>query len=103
VFSFSLERGVFTVGGYDTQRFGLGKDPRLEWFPLANNNTSSSASSGDQGEGSHWAIAMPALKVNGSTYQLESRVAILDTGTSHIRVPANDFDRLKTLIEQRPG
>ena len=41
---------------------------------------------------------MPALKINGSLVPLDSQVAMLDTGTSYIRVPASDFDRLKTLF-----
>lgn len=44
---------------------------------------------------SHWSIALSALKVNGSQIPLESQIAILDTGTSHIRIPAVDFDNLR--------
>mmetsp|Transcript_7470 Transcript_7470/g.10598 ORF Transcript_7470/g.10598 Transcript_7470/m.10598 type:complete len:89 (+) Transcript_7470:232-498(+) len=46
---------------------------------------------------------MPSLKVNDRVQPLESQLAILDTGTSHIRVPAEDFDQLKTLLEDYSG
>ena len=42
---------------------------------------------------------MPALKGNGNVIPLESQVAILDTGTSHIRVPAQDMGQLTKLMQ----
>ena len=44
---------------------------------------------------------MPSIKVSGGdTVKLDNPVALIDTGTSHIRVPFADFEKLRTLIEE---
>ena len=70
--SFSLADRVFTLGGYDVDRFGQ-SGSKVEWFPIVSN------SAGAQQEepielrdkktsfqsNSHWMISMPAIKVDG--------------------------------------
>ena len=34
VFSFSIDGGVFTLGGYDAERFGFGSKPQLDWLSI---------------------------------------------------------------------
>jgi len=79
-----------TVGGQDLTRFAKGQNPSVSWFQVA------SGSAND----AHWSLVLPSIKVGNRSQPLESRVAILDTGTSHVRVPSDDFDLLTTLLEE---
>ena len=46
---------------------------------------------------------MPAIMLNGTQVPLDNKVAMLDTGSSYIRVPASDFDRLQTVLNDNFG
>ena len=104
-----MDDDVFTLGGYDVERFGYGKSPKLDWLPILMN-------SGTQEEktelkdkktsfksNSHWLIEMPAIMLNGTQVPLDNKVAMLDTGSSYIRVPASDFDRLQAVLNESFG
>jgi len=63
VFSFSLESGIFTLGGFDAARFSHDSKSSLEWFPLQIDQDSNEP---------HWSIALPSLKVNDRAQPLQS-------------------------------
>lgn len=78
VFAFSLggtdESSKVTFGGYDLANT---KDEFLRWNDLLDTN--------------YWTIAIDAAKLGNYTFNLDTNKAIVDTGTSYILMPHDDF------------
>ena len=78
VFAFSLggtdEYSKVTFGGYDLAHT---KDGILQWNDLVDNN--------------YWTIAINEAKLGDYTFNLDTNKAIVDTGTSYILMPFDDF------------
>lgn len=49
----------------------------------------------------YWTIRIGEAKLGDYTFDLDTNQAIVDTGTSYILMPANDFEEFKKVIE--PG
>ena len=92
VFSFSLDQNIFTLGGYDMQRFAAER-AELIWLPDTLDD--------DDPDYVHWSVDLISFEVNGFSFESKSGQAIIDTGTSYMRVPASDFSRIKTVLERR--
>ena len=76
---------MFTLGGYDFKRFSRTNDTEIDILPYSKNDV-------------HWTVGLPSMKVDSRIQPLSCQTAILDTGTSHIRIPADDFDLIKALL-----
>jgi len=78
VFAFSLggtdESSKVTFGGYDLANT---KDQFLRWNDLLDTN--------------YWTISIDAAKLGNYTFNLDTNKAIVDTGTSYILMPHDDF------------
>ena len=92
VFSFSLDKNVFTIGGFDTKRFAR-EEAEMIWLPDTLDD--------DDPDYMHWSVDLTSFDVNGIEFESTSGYAIIDTGTSYMRVPAGDFSMLKSAIERR--
>ena len=89
VFSFSLDMNRFTLGGFDENRFAR-QGAKIQWIPIIENSNES-----DQ---SHWLIDLNAIQVADASFESISGRAIIDTGTSFIRVPNEDFENIKEIL-----
>jgi len=90
VFSFSLggqdESSSILFGDYDLER-NAKPGSVLSWVPLEDDH--------------YWTIGISQAKLGNYTFDLDTNQAIVDTGTSYILMPANDFDEFRKVIE--PG
>ena len=83
---------VFTLGGYDIDRFGRDGE-ELIWLPDTLDDYDP--------DYMHWSVDLPSFKVNNRVIESTSGYAIVDTGTSYMRVPTHDFWLLATAIQDR--
>jgi len=90
LFSFSLggtdETSKVIFGSYDLKRFS-DNNSNLDWIKLVD----------DQ----YWTIGIARAKLGNYVFDLDTSQAIIDTGTSYILMPPNDFAEFKKVIE--PG
>ena len=49
----------------------------------------------------HWSVDLASFDVSNVTFESIPAFAIVDTGTSYMRVPAADFKVLKEALENR--
>ena len=49
----------------------------------------------------HWSVDLQSFSVGGEVLESKSGQAIIDTGTSYMRVPAADFQQLRQVIERK--
>ena len=80
------------MGGFDVKRFAL-EGAELIWLPDTLDD--------DDPDYMHWSVDLPSFKVNDRYFGSTSGYAIVDTGTSYIRVPPRDFVLLVTAIQRR--
>lgn len=78
VFSFSIQynnQSVFTVGGYDANKYAPTgyTGSAITWNDLINTN--------------YWSLNMVSVKFGDQDLILSSNVAIIDTGTSYLLMP----------------
>jgi Eukaryotic aspartyl protease len=91
VFSFNLggtdETSSVIFGGYDLQKYA--KDPiePIIWNQLKEDN--------------YWTLEVREAKLGSYTFDLDTHSAIIDTGTSYILMPSNDFEEFRSQVE--PG
>jgi hypothetical protein len=52
-------------------------------------------------EDTYWTIPIADAKLGNYTFDLDTNLAIVDSGTSYILMPANDFEEFRKVIE--PG
>ena len=103
-----MDDGMFTLGGYDVERFGYGKGPKIEWLPIMMGGTQEEKTELKDKKtsfqsNSHWLLEMPTILLNDTQVPIDNKVAMLDTGSSYIRVPASDFDRLQAVLNDSFG
>ena len=65
----------------------------MVWLPQVDNE--------DEPDYIHWSIDISSFKINEESFVSMSGQAIIDTGTSYMRVPASDFSRIKMVLEKR--
>lgn len=82
VFSFSitktLEGSSVTFGGFDMSL--ASKDSKLTWNELINTN--------------YWSLELIKAKIGDKDLEIETSTAIVDTGTSFLLVPTDDFVKI---------
>ena len=64
----------------------------MHWIPIIDNI-------GEQDQ-SHWLIDLDTVEAGNVSFQSVSGRAIIDTGTSFIRVPNEDFAKIKEVLEE---
>ena len=79
----------FTLGGFDTQRFAR-EGAKMFWIPVIENSSET--------EQSHWLVELESFQLGATSFPSVSRRAIIDTGTSFIRVPNSDFDQIYSVL-----
>ena len=83
---------MFTLGGYDTERFAS-EGAEMIWLPDTLDD--------DDPNYMHWSVDLSSFEVNGQKFRSSSGEAIIDTGTSYMRVPAKDFSKLSSALSKR--
>eukprot|EP00347_Sterkiella_histriomuscorum_P014563 403360402 len=94
IFSFYISKGFstsrVTFGGYDlkySQTDQSGLNQTITWNNLINNN--------------YWSLQMVQVKLGEKILEVQSNVAIVDTGTSFLLMPSRDFEKFqKYFVEQ---
>jgi hypothetical protein len=90
VFAFNLggtdEKSSIVFGDYDVGKHSKAGSS-ISWNALK--------------EDTYWTIPISDAKLGNYTFDLDTDLAIIDSGTSYILMPANDFEEFRKVIE--PG
>jgi len=87
MFSFSFggtdEESKIIIGGFDLI---YAKDNKnITWNPLINTN--------------YWSVKLNSVTIGNYSFSLDTNEAIIDSGTSYILMPRNDFNEFRKYVE----